>query len=145
MDKIVKKYTNGEVTIVWQPDMCIHSKVCWNSATGLPTVFDPRAKPWIKPEGASTVKIVDQVNKCPSGALSFFMNNEQPQPEEKAVYETIIEASPNGPLMVYGNISVKDAAGNEVRKNKVTAFCRCGASSNKPFCDGSHIRIGFKG
>jgi CDGSH-type Zn-finger protein len=56
---------------------------------------------------------------------------------------TSVEAVKNGPLMVYGKLSVKDSKGNHVEKNKVTAFCRCGASSNKPFCDGTHIRIGF--
>jgi CDGSH-type Zn-finger protein len=41
---------------------------------------------------------------------------------------------------VYGNIKVKDQNGVETKKNKVTAFCRCGLSSNKPYCDGSHIQ-----
>lgn len=52
---------------------------------------------------------------------------------------------PNGPLLVYGNIVVKDKEGNQTQKNKVTAFCRCGASSNKPYCDGTHTKIGFEG
>jgi hypothetical protein len=64
---------------------------------------------------------------------------------EQVDVETIVETIPNGPLMVYGNIAVKDAAGNETHKNKVTAFCRCGASGNKPYCDGSHQKIGFEG
>ncbi|MDZ7650706.1 MAG: CDGSH iron-sulfur domain-containing protein [Cytophagales bacterium] len=63
----------------------------------------------------------------------------------KVEAETIVETMPNGPLMVYGNVTVKDASGNLTKKNNVTAFCRCGASSNKPFCDGSHKRIGFEG
>jgi CDGSH-type Zn-finger protein len=46
--------------------------------------------------------------------------------------------------MVYGKLTVKDSKGNETTKNKVTAFCRCGASSNKPFCDGTHIKVGFR-
>ena len=68
------KYTNGEVTIVWQPDLCIHSGNC---ARGLPEVFKPRERPWINPENSNTEKIIEQVKKCPSGALSFFMNKKK--------------------------------------------------------------------
>ena len=52
---------------------------------------------------------------------------------------------PNGPLLVYGNITVKHPDGEEIQKNKVTAFCRCGQSSNKPYCDGTHTKINFEG
>lgn len=68
------KYSNGEVTIVWQPHLCIHSGNC---SRGLPEVFKPREKPWITPEGSTTDKIIQQVKKCPSGALSYFMNEEE--------------------------------------------------------------------
>jgi uncharacterized Fe-S cluster protein YjdI len=67
------KYSNGEVTIVWKPDLCIHSGNCFR---GLPDVFKPREKPWITPEGSAPEKIIEQVKKCPSGALSYFMNKE---------------------------------------------------------------------
>ncbi len=139
---ITKKYTNGEVTIVWKPKLCIHSTVCWKAQTGLPEVFDPRAKPWIRPENASTEKMVEQVKKCPSGALSFFMNNEADRPAEEG-RENIVEAMPNGPLLVYGNFILKDSNGVEKKQSKVTALCRCGASGNKPYCDGSHVKINF--
>ena len=74
LNNLTKTYTNGEVTVVWKPGICIHSTVCWKAATGLPEVFDPRKRPWINIEGATTFRIVNQVNKCPSGALSFFYN-----------------------------------------------------------------------
>ena len=141
MKDITKKYTNGEVTIVWKPNMCIHSAICFN---GLGNVFDPQKRPWITPEGGTTEKIIDQVKKCPSGALSYYMNSEAGD-EVKVVAETIVETMPNGPLMVYGNVTIKDPNGNLTKKNNVTAFCRCGGSSNKPFCDGSHKKIGFEG
>ncbi|HEY1038772.1 MAG TPA: (4Fe-4S)-binding protein [Bacteroidia bacterium] len=145
MSDITKTYTNGEVTIVWKPATCIHSTKCWKGAAGLAEVFDPRVKPWIKPEGASTEKIIAQIKQCPSGALSYYMNAEREQKTDLQIEsESIVEVMPNGPLMVYGNITVKDKHGNEARKNKVTAFCRCGHSSNKPYCDGAHQKIGFK-
>ena len=69
-----KNYTNGEMTIVWQPKMCIHSAKCWRGENALPEVFNPSEKPWIKPEGASTERIIEQVKKCPSGALGILVN-----------------------------------------------------------------------
>ncbi|MCW3124689.1 MAG: hypothetical protein JWO03_347 [Bacteroidetes bacterium] len=138
---ITKKYTNGEVTIVWKPDLCIHSKICWTELRG---VFDPFVKPWIKPEGASTERIVEQVKKCPSGALSYYMNADAGPERIDVEAETIIEPSKDGPLLVYGNVSIKNSNGELTKKANVTAFCRCGASGNKPFCDGSHRKIGFK-
>ena len=56
-----------------------------------------------------------------------------------------IENLTKGPLLVYGNLTVKDAAGNAAKKSKVTAFCRCGHSGNKPYCDGSHVTVKFEG
>ncbi len=141
MKDITKKYTNGEVTVVWKPNQCIHSTICFK---GLSSVFDPRKRPWVTAEGGTTQEIVDQIKKCPSGALSYFMNAGA-EGEIKVDAETIVETMTNGPLLVYGNVTVKDAAGNLTKKNNVTAFCRCGGSGNKPFCDGSHKRIDFKG
>lgn len=144
MKDITKKYTNGEITIVWKPATCIHSTMCWKGATGLMDVFNPSEKPWIKPAGATTERIIEQINKCPSGALSFYYNADENLPEQIDT-ECIVETTPNGPLMVYGNITVKLHNGEATQKNKVTAFCRCGGSSNKPYCDGTHRKIGFEG
>ena len=69
----ILKYTNNEVTVVWKPKVCIHSTICWK---GLIEVFNPKEKPWIKMDGSTTEKIIDQVRQCPSGALSFYMNEE---------------------------------------------------------------------
>jgi uncharacterized Fe-S cluster protein YjdI len=62
------------VTVVWKPDICIHSGNCWK---GLIEVFNPREKPWIKMNGASTERIIEQVKKCPGGALSYFLNSDE--------------------------------------------------------------------
>ena len=71
MAQKVFKYSNGEVTIVWQPELCIHSGRC---VRGLPEVFKPKEKPWITPEGSTTEKIIAQVKKCLSEKLNYFMN-----------------------------------------------------------------------
>jgi uncharacterized Fe-S cluster protein YjdI len=141
MDNITKKYSNGEVTIVWKPKECIHSGVCFR---GLNEVFDPRKRPWITPEHSTTDKIIEQVKKCPSGALSYYLYRDTEE-QVKVEAETIVETIQNGPLMVYGNVTVKDSAGTITKKSNATAFCRCGASGNKPYCDGSHKKIGFQG
>ena len=119
--EIKKKYTNGEVTITWEPSKCIHSTICWKK---LPQVFDPRKRPWITIEGDTTERMVEQVKACPSGALGYYMNHEENQAQ--TVTETIIEPLPNGPLLVYGTIKIKDAEGNLTVKNQTTALCRCG-------------------
>ncbi len=70
MDKnsIIKEYTNGEITVVWQASKCIHSANC---VKHLPSVFKPQHHPWINMENATTEEIVSTVSKCPSGALSM--------------------------------------------------------------------------
>lgn len=135
-----KEYSNGEVTVVWKPETCIHAAIC---AKGLPKVFQPRERPWVKIEAETTEAIVNQVKQCPSGALSYYMNDEEDKTSE--ILETKIEVLENGPLLVYGTLKVTHKDGSSELKNKTTAFCRCGASNNKPYCDGAHLKAGFKG
>lgn len=140
MDKnnIRKEYTNGDITVVWQSGLCIHSKKCWN---GLPQVFNPKERPWINMEGATSEAIKTQVDNCPSGALSWYKNGEEQKMSEA---KTKVEVTKNGPLLVYGAITLVDKHGTEHEKTKVTALCRCGESANKPYCDGTHNTCGFK-
>lgn len=140
-DEITMKYTNGEITVVWKPDLCIHSALCWQ---GLQAVFNPQKKPWIDMDGAASDVIIAQVDQCPSGALSYFLNSEGAK-ESDELSQTVVEVLPDGPLIVHGDIIVKDRDGSEKRLRRLTAFCRCGRSNNKPFCDGSHVGAGFKG
>jgi uncharacterized Fe-S cluster protein YjdI len=67
-----KEYSNGEVTIVWQNSKCIHAAECKKNN---PDVFKPKEKPWITPENSTTDKIIATVNKCPSGALTYYKNS----------------------------------------------------------------------
>ncbi len=66
--KMTKRYSNGEITVIWQPHLCIHSGRCM---AGLPKVFDPARHPWIDPHAAGTIEIRNQVILCPSGALTL--------------------------------------------------------------------------
>jgi predicted GNAT family acetyltransferase/uncharacterized Fe-S cluster protein YjdI len=63
-----KEYSTGEITILWQPEKCIHAGICVKT---LPNVYNPKEKPWIKPKNASPEELINQVAKCPSGALSM--------------------------------------------------------------------------
>lgn len=142
------KYSNGEVTVVWKPNTCIHSTLCWK---GLIDVFNPREKPWIKMEGATTDRIIEQVRLCPSGALSYFLNKEAAaeQPADKVVAEAAnmvkVEVTRNGPYLIKTECLIIHADGKEETKTGTVALCRCGASGNKPYCDGQHRVIGFEG
>ncbi|HYM21238.1 MAG TPA: (4Fe-4S)-binding protein [Candidatus Kapabacteria bacterium] len=76
MSHFDKSYSNGEITVLWKPEVCIHSGNC---ARGLPSVFKPRIRPWVQLEHATTGEIITAVEKCPSGALSYTRN---PQAEK---------------------------------------------------------------
>lgn len=82
MPKEILHYTNGEVTVIWKPKVCIHSTLCWK---GLIEVFNPKERPWIKMDGATTERIIEQVRKCPSGALSYFLNTDVAGKPDKVV------------------------------------------------------------
>ncbi|SBW02286.1 (4Fe-4S)-binding protein [uncultured Dysgonomonas sp.] len=70
MEKKIE-YTNGELTIVWQPELCQHAGVCVKM---LPKVYNPKDRPWVKPGNATTEQLIAQIDKCPSGALSYRLN-----------------------------------------------------------------------
>ncbi|NAS12957.1 (4Fe-4S)-binding protein [Poritiphilus flavus] len=139
--EIIKEYSNGELTVVWKPKKCIHSGICVQT---LPEVYDPNAKPWIKAENASTDALKSQIDLCPSGALSYYIKGENKQEQKTAMEGAKVEVIPNGPLIVQGELEVKLADGSQEAKKRSTAFCRCGASETKPYCDGTHNTIGFK-
>jgi len=136
-----KEYSNGEVTIVWKPSLCIHSTNC---ISGLPKVFDMNKRPWINAEGATSEKMIEQVKKCPSRALSYYINNTK-QKGEQTMSDVKIDLMENGPILVNGKIELKNSKGETIPSDDTVALCRCGGSKNKPFCDGTHSLNGFKG
>lgn len=66
------EYNAGEITIIWKPKVCIHAAVCVKM---LPKVYNPKDRPWIKPENATTEELKNQISNCPSGALSYTLNS----------------------------------------------------------------------
>ena len=138
MSEVIKEYTNDEVTVVWQPSKCSHSAVC---AKSLAAVFNPNERPWINMQGSDTKSIVETVKQCPSGALSIKGYDLKPQSGKD---DMVIKVLENGPMLVNCNVTLAmpDGTTKEVAN---PALCRCGKSANKPFCDGAHVKAGFKG
>jgi uncharacterized Fe-S cluster protein YjdI len=145
------RYTKDNLTVIWRPEQCIHSTLCWKN---LAEVFNPKERPWIKMDGASVEAIIEQVKKCPSGALSYELSNEQAddsgnetasEPDPLKTGIIAIKVRPNGPILIQNECEITHIDGRkEIIKGNI-ALCRCGHSGNKPFCDGSHKLAGFVG
>ncbi|HLO60740.1 MAG TPA: (4Fe-4S)-binding protein [Bacteroidales bacterium] len=148
MDKTDRKYTNGEITVFWQPKKCIHATTCYRE---LIEVFNPRKRPWVNMDGAPTDEIIRVVKLCPTQALTFEYNKviekEKEQEAQAAVTEIDAEVRvmEDGPIVLRGNFRIVDTSGNELKHMKIVSLCRCGASNDMPFCDGTHRKIGFTG
>lgn len=154
MTSIVKRYPKDDFRIVWKPALCTHFAVCFR---GLPAVFDPRRRPWITPESGDAEAILAQIERCPSGALSVERDAAASAPARdgagvdsagagaEAAEVTRVEAVPDGPFRVHGTLLIRTSDGSCTLREGTTSLCRCGGSSNKPFCDGTHARNGFKG
>ncbi|XLS30503.1 (4Fe-4S)-binding protein [Flavobacteriaceae bacterium M23B6Z8] len=67
----IKEYTNGEITVVWDDSICIHSGNC---VKGSPSVFKPRERPWVKIDESTSEAIMNTIDTCPSGALTYYKN-----------------------------------------------------------------------
>ena len=150
MEENNRDYTNGEITVHWQPSKCIHSTICY---TRLRSVFDPIKRPWVNMSGSTTDKIIDIVNECPTDALTFSWNKDLKKPERVEIKKedvadvaepsTKIQIIQNGPAIISGDFFIKDINGNKLPKANTIAICRCGHSASMPFCDGSHNKSGF--
>ena len=126
----LEDYVGKEITIHDDRGICSHAGYCTD---GLPKVFRMRTEPWIDPDGASVAEIIETIRKCPSGALSYTVDdikyNQYYDKEE-------LELAENGPLLVRGSIPLEDEDKPETADHY--ALCKCGHSRNKPFCSGQH-------
>jgi uncharacterized Fe-S cluster protein YjdI len=138
-DSLKKEYATDEIVVEWEPRLCYHSRNCVRS---LPQVFDDSRRPWIQVGAATADEVEAAVARCPSGALR---TRRVGRPLAKGHQPPEVRASANGPLLVSGGVRVVDAEGNVLYEGERAALCRCGGSANKPFCDGTHEKIGFHG
>ncbi len=144
MDKknIIKEYKKDELSIYWRPSMCIHAGEC---VKRLPAVYDPDRKPWIDTSKADINELMHQIDHCPSGALSYkITSKELDASENTSPTPCTIDLAPNGPLLVEGDFTITFQDGKIETFSGKKALCRCGASQNKPFCDGAHSKVNFQ-
>lgn len=133
-----EEYLGLELTIYYNPTVCYSSENCIRS---LPAVFRMNTGDGIDPDGEEAHKIIETINACPSGALSFKYKVPQQNETEQGTEFKILK---NGPYIIKGNVTIRHSE-NEARVElKRCSLCRCGFSENKPFCDGSHTRKGFR-
>ncbi|MDZ7797039.1 MAG: glutamate synthase-related protein [Candidatus Marinimicrobia bacterium] len=132
----IDSYKGKTVTIHDDRGICSHAGFCTD---GLPHVFRMGVEPWIDPDAESADKIIETIEKCPSGALSYSIDGVL---HDKYSDRPKIQPTENGPYYVKGGIKLIDD--DHPNTEDHYALCRCGNSKNKPFCDGSHWYTKFK-
>lgn len=134
----LRTYASDDIAITYDPRRCIHSAEC---VRGLRRVFDPDRVPWIDPDQADARSIAEVIERCPTGALHY--ERKDGGPAEAPDPENVARVGPDGPVYVRGRLRIELPGGGVLDETRV-AFCRCGASKDKPFCDGSHEQADFR-
>jgi CDGSH-type Zn-finger protein/uncharacterized Fe-S cluster protein YjdI len=124
-----------DLTLIYEGRRCIHSRFC---VTWGPHVFLANVKgPWINPDAMANDALTEIAHLCVSGAIRY--KRKDGQPDESAPPVNLISVREGGPYAIRADIRLEGAATTDFR----LTLCRCGASGNKPFCDGTHKEIGF--
>ena len=123
-----------EVVVHFNGDRCIHSRHC---VLDRPDVFVPNVSgEWIHPDRATPAELLELAHNCPSGAIRC--TNADGSALEKAPRVNTVRVRENGPLAFRAPLTIDGQhAGYRA------TLCRCGASTHKPYCDGSHAAAGF--
>lgn len=135
----IREYRGETISVQYDAGRCIHEAECVRE---LPQVFDVEKRPWIDPDSAGADRLAEVVCRCPTGALKF--QRSDGGPSESAAEENAIRIGADGPLYLEGDLIIEDSEGQTLLRDTRIAFCRCGASRNKPFCDGAHSRASFR-
>jgi CDGSH-type Zn-finger protein/uncharacterized Fe-S cluster protein YjdI len=136
-DDSKSSYGGREVEVDWDGRLCIHVGECGRAEGEL---FVTGRKPWCRPDLASVDDVVDVVERCPTGALTY---RRADGVTERAPDRNTVVVSNNGPLYLRGELEIEGAANDMPGVRFRAALCRCGASKNKPYCDNSHEEAGF--
>lgn len=123
-----------DVTLMFEGKRCIHARFC---VTGAPTVFLANVQgPWLHPETLAVDRLVEVAHACPSGAIRY--TRKDGKPDEPAPPVNLARVREAGPYAFLGELRIDgQPAGYRA------TLCRCGASKNKPYCDGSHHDVAF--
>ena len=130
-------YAGQAITIHDNRRICAHAGVCTDS---LAEVFRMKQEPWIDPDAAEIAEIIAVIQQCPSGALNFTLEGKKDAVEYSS---SAIFIAPNGPYVVTGCPELNETTWGDGALPQQYTLCRCGASKNKPFCDGSHWAVEF--
>jgi CDGSH-type Zn-finger protein len=133
-----RTYVGKKITILDNRAICSHAAYCTDE---LASVFRHKQDPWIDPDGAAADRIIETVRKCPSGALSYAIDGVEAAPPQRAPMVTVCD---NGPYAITGGVELMGVKFGDGASTEHYTLCRCGASKNKPFCDGSHWYVDFK-
>ena len=133
-----KRYTSDAVTVTFVAQRCIHAAEC---VRRLPSVFDKNRRPWVLPSAATADEIAAVIERCPTGALHY--ERSDGGPAERPDARNTLRVRAQGPYYTRGKLHVITAEGELYFEDVRVAFCRCGKSQLKPFCDNSHIAAGF--
>ena len=132
-----KNYQGKKIAIHDNRGICSHAGFCTDH---LAAVFSSERKPWIDPDGATVEAIIEVIKQCPSGALSYSIEDAEHRDQSR---DPMITVSKDGPYYVTGGLELKDQSRGQGASEEHYTLCRCGASKNKPFCDGTHWEINF--
>lgn len=132
-DKEKYQFPGKDVAVEWDGRLCIHIAECGQAKGEL---FVGGRQPWCQPDLVSLQEVIDVVERCPSGALTYEVSDNSVK--EKTDDENTVTVSYNGPYFVRGEIDLQGAADDMKGTAFRVALCRCGHSKNKPFCDNSH-------
>lgn len=130
-------YVGKQLTIHDNRAICAHAGYCTEN---LASVFRLGKEPWIDPDGANLDVIIEVINRCPSGALSYSIENIEHCEQER---KSMVTVTKNGPYAITGGLELVGQTFAEGASKEHYTLCRCGASKNKPFCDGSHWQVEF--
>jgi CDGSH-type Zn-finger protein/uncharacterized Fe-S cluster protein YjdI len=133
-----RRYASDTIAVTFDGARCIHAAEC---VRGLPVVFDTKRRPWILPTAAPSEEIATVVERCPTGALHYARSDGGPA--ERPDARNTLRVRPRGPYYMRGKLRVITAQGELYLQDVRIALCRCGQSLYKPFCDNSHIAVGF--
>jgi uncharacterized Fe-S cluster protein YjdI len=128
-NRLGRAYTAPQVTVFYDRSRCRHYAEC---VRGLPQVFDPGRRPWIRADLADADTVAEVVRRCPTGALHYRLLAGKP---EEPPRPTAITRDPRGPLLVRGDL-VLDTPEGPLAETRA-ALCACGRTGNRPFCDGA--------
>ncbi len=131
-----RRYEGTRITVRDDRSLCLHAGFCGDRISNVWDMVEDTGDTQIR------AKVMAMIERCPSGALSYEIEPGHVVVEPDLPAEVALV--PNGPLWVTGRIRVERSDGSTLEARNRIALCRCGKSSNKPLCDGTHLEVGFE-